>query len=73
MKVFCYHTKSRDECSVRKETPRLVMLTPRSTNPWLINRGCLLLVRIQTTFGGTPPNNGTGLLILFIFTGGLQK
>ena len=70
MKVFCYHTKSRDECSVRKETPSwLVMLTPDHR---LINRGCLLLVRIQTTFGGTPPNNGTGLLILFIFTGGLQ-
>ena len=33
MKVFCYHTKSRDECSVRKETPRLVMLRDECSVP----------------------------------------
>ena len=64
--------RGRDECIVRKD-PQVGNVNPRSINPWLINRGCLLLVRIQTTFGGTPPINGTGLLILFIFTGGLQK
>ena len=34
--------------------PSTVMLTGL-INPWLINRGCPLLLGIQTTFGGTTP------------------
>ena len=30
-------------------------VNPGLINPWLINRGCPLLVGIQTTFGGNTP------------------
>ena len=32
--------------------------------PWLINRGCPLLVGIHHCWREHPPNSGTGLLIL---------
>ena len=39
-------------------------VNPRLINPWLINRGCPLLVGIHHFWREHPPNNGTGLLIL---------
>ena len=39
-------------------------VNPGLTNPWLINRGCPLLVGIHHFWREHPPNSGTGLFIL---------
>ena len=62
-----HHSKHQGVCSGSWMCDKSQLIchsvNPGLTNPWLINRGCPLLVGIHHCGREHPPNSGTGLLV----------